>query len=89
MKEIKIVSYSFSSSVIEYNSNEKLIETWSGSHFYKNQHNVLSWYEENYIYANPYVFFLLKFHTKTNLQTYIKVNAPDSIYFNDILKQQY
>ena len=26
MNEIKIVSYSFSSSVIEYNSNEKLLE---------------------------------------------------------------
>ena len=43
----KIVSYSFSSSVIEYNSNEKLLEAWSEARFYKNQHYVLSWYEEN------------------------------------------
>ena len=39
--------YSFSSSVIEYKSNEKLIKAWSGARFYKNQHYVLSWYEEN------------------------------------------
>ena len=47
MNEIKIVSYSFSSSVIEYNSNEKLLKAWSGARFYKNQHYVLSRYEEN------------------------------------------
>ena len=35
MKEIKMVSYSFSSSVIEYNSNEKLFEAWSWARFYK------------------------------------------------------
>ena len=45
MNEIKIVSYSFSWSAIEYNSNEKLLEAWSGARFYKNQHYVLSWYE--------------------------------------------
>ena len=37
MNEIKIVSFSFSSSVIEYNSNEKILEAWSGTRFYKNQ----------------------------------------------------
>ena len=42
----KIVSYSFSSSVIEYNSNEKLLKVWSGA-FTKNQYYILSWYEEN------------------------------------------
>ena len=47
MNEIKKASYSFSSSVIEYitteyNSNERLLEAWSGARFYKNQHNVLS-----------------------------------------------
>ena len=47
MNELEIVSYAFSSSVIEYNSNEKLLEAWSGACFYKNQHYVLSWYEEN------------------------------------------
>ena len=35
MNEIKIVSYSFLSSVMEYNSNEKLLETWSGARFDK------------------------------------------------------
>ena len=44
---IKTVSYSFSSSVIKYNSNEKLLEAWSGARFYKNQNHVLSWYLEN------------------------------------------
>ena len=37
MNEMKIVSYSFSSSVIEYNTNEKLLRAWSGARFYKNQ----------------------------------------------------
>ena len=40
MNEIKIVSYSFSSQVIEYNSNEKLFDAWSGARFYKNQHTL-------------------------------------------------
>ena len=31
MNEIKIVSYSFSSSVVEYNSNEKLLKVLSGA----------------------------------------------------------
>ena len=35
MNEIKIVFYSFSSSVIEYNSNEKLLKGGSGARFYK------------------------------------------------------
>ena len=49
LNEIKIVSYSFSSSVtvIENNSNEKPLEAWSGARFYKNQNDVLSWYLEN------------------------------------------
>ena len=47
MNELEIVSYAFSSSVIEYNINEKLLEAWSGACFYKNQHYVLSWYEED------------------------------------------
>ena len=38
--EIKIVSYSFSSPVIEYNSNGKLLKVWSGVRFYKNQHDM-------------------------------------------------
>ena len=46
MNEIKIVSYSFSPSVTEYNSNEKLLEAWREARFYKNQCYVLSWYEE-------------------------------------------
>ena len=62
MNEIKIVSFSFSSSVLEYNSNEKLLEAWSGARFYKNQHYVLSWYEENLTVETNCVFFLL--HTK-------------------------
>ena len=41
MNEIKIVAYSFSSSVIQYNSNEKLLKAWSGARFYKNQHSSL------------------------------------------------
>ena len=42
-------SYSFSSSVIlmEYISNEKLLKAWSGARFYKNQHYVISRYEES------------------------------------------
>ena len=46
MNEIKIVSYSFSSSVKEYNLNEKLLEVLSGARIKENQHIVL-WYEEN------------------------------------------
>ena len=38
LNEIKIVYYLFSSSVIENNSNEKLLEAWSGARFYTNQH---------------------------------------------------
>ena len=45
LNEIKIVYYLFSSSVIENNSNEKLLEAWSGVRFYKNQHDVLAWYD--------------------------------------------
>ena len=62
MNEIKIVSYSFSSSVIEYNSNEKLLKAWSRARFYKNQHYVLSWYEENLTQYKQIAYFLL--HTK-------------------------
>ena len=59
MNEIKIVSYSFSSSVIEYNSNEKLWEAWSGARFYKNQHYVLSWYEENLTQYKQIIYFFV------------------------------
>ena len=55
----KIVSYSFSSSVIEYNSNEKLLEAWSGARFYKNQHYVLSWYEENLTQYKQIAYFFV------------------------------
>ena len=59
MNEIKIVSYSFSSSVIEYNSNEKLSKPWSGARFYKIQHYVLSWYEENLTQKKQIAFFFV------------------------------
>ena len=59
MNEIKIVSISFSSSVIEYNSNEKLLEAWSGARFYKNQHYVLSWYEENLTQYKQIAYFFV------------------------------
>ena len=58
MNEIKNVSYSFSSSVIEYNSNENLLKAWSRARFFKNQHYVLSWYEENLTQLETYCIFL-------------------------------
>ena len=58
MNEIKIVIYSFSSSEIEYNSNEKLEEAWSGARFYKNQHYVLSWYELGTVETHCIIFFI-------------------------------
>ena len=62
MNEIKIVSYSFSSSVIEYNSNEKLLKAWSGARFYKNQHMSYHDMKKTWHSRNKLHIFLL--HTK-------------------------
>ena len=63
MNEIKIVFYSFLSSEIEYNSNGKLLEAWSGASFYKNQQkSTMSYHDKKKAWHSRKKLFL--FHTE-------------------------